>query len=74
MSGATYCLGAFAVELRRTDRRQWGALVEAQPIACPMGCKGPGCYAVCRDYARMQWRIGKQMRDGAEAGPKGRGK
>jgi hypothetical protein len=62
---ATYCLGAFAVELRQTDRSQWGVLVKAQPIDCPMGCDGPGCHAVCRDYARMQWRIGEKFKEKA---------
>ena len=65
MTGATYCLGAFAVELRQADPMTWGQIVKAQPIDCPMGCGGPGCYAVCREYAAMQWRISKKLKEPA---------
>lgn len=64
--GVTHCLGAFAVQLRQSDAAQWSALVKAQPIECPMGCSGPGCYAVCRDYARMQWRIGDKRKEAGQ--------
>lgn len=54
---ATYCLGAFATELRTTPPAEWSRLVKAQPAVCPHGCRVGSCNVVCRDYARMQWRI-----------------
>lgn len=59
----SHCLGDATRELGDRPLDQWGKYIDSLPEACPhTNCTpGTGCHACVREYARMQWRIRREL-------------